>query len=428
MHSALRCFSAIWMAVLLITSCSLPAPASQSAGTPTVPAQPPTPTPTSLPPLGPFAKDLLLWVAPAFAPDPETPAGALLADRLKAFEEQTPGVKIEVRVKSREGRGGLTESVLTAAVAAPEALPDLITLDPEGLHAAANHGLLVSLETSIPAPEADGWYEYALASTTIEGEYLAITFAGQTEVFAYRKDLFEAPPRRWEDLLSAGNAFVIPAGDPQARFTLAQYLALGGKLTDEAGEPMLQPDTLAKVLDFYRTSLDAGLLPITVERWSSPQQTWEELLANRTTAAVAPLESFLQAHDPARHAATAWPAGSENPISLAEPWSWSILSMSPEKEVLSGQLLEWLMDPAFLGPWTHALGMLPPNSATLAAWPEGPALALTSGLVTPARVMPRLDVRSTVGPTLQAAISAVLNGSNTPAGAAQQAADSLQLP
>ena len=416
------------MAVLLITSCSLPAPASQPARTPTLPAQPATATPTSGPQPGPVAKELLLWVAPAFAPDLETPAGALLADRLKAFVEQTPGVQIEVRVKNREGRGGLTESLLSAAAAAPEALPDLITLEPEGVLAAANRGLLASLETSIPAPEANGWYEYALASTTIEGEYIAITYAGQTEVFAYRKDLFEAPPRRWEDLLSAGNAFVMPGGDPQARFTLAQYMALGGKLTDDTGEPTLEPDTLAKVLDFYRTSLDAGLLPMTIGRWDSAQQTWEELLANRTTAAVAPLESFLQAHDPARHAATAFPTGSENPISLAEPWSWSIVSSSPEEEALSGQLLVWLMDPAFLGPWTHALGMLPPNSATLASWPEGPASALTSGLVTPARVLPGLDVRSTVGPALQAAVSAVVNGLNTPAGAAQQAADNLQSP
>ncbi len=363
-----------------------------------------------------------------FAPNPEIPAGALLADRLAEFEAQHPGISIDVRIKSRSGPGSLLQTLTAANVAAPSTLPDLITLDTFALSQAAGLGLLIPLDGSVDIPAEPEWYPYALASLRFDSQTIGMPFASETNILAFRADLYPSAPRRIETLLAEGHTFQFPAGDPSAQFTLAQYLALEGTLTDSDGTTYLDGESLTKVLSFYQAALEANVLPLTVRQWTNTTQTWSEIQANRTASAVVPLSLFIQEHDPGRLNGAPLPTGTESGIALAQTWSWGLVARSGESDQIYIELLGHLMDPEFLGPWTQALGMLPPNGATLAAWSDEPETALVSSLVTVTRALPPRPARTTVAAALLEAVEAVLTDTLPPAAAAQAAAEAVAAP
>ena len=415
------------IAMMVISACTATPTASPQ---PAISATPPPPTPTEQPasPATPSSRTLTLWVAPTFAPNAETPAGALLAARLAEFESQHSGLTIEVRIKSRSGPGSLLDTLAAAQLAAPSTLPDLITLDTFSLAQAAGYGLLVPLDDSVEIPSEPEWYPYVLSTQRFDSQTIGMPFASETNILAFRTDLYPSAPRRIETLLAEGHSFQFPAGDPMAQFTLAQYLALAGTLTDSEGGAFIDVESLTQVLSFYKAAVEANVLPLTVRQWTDTSQTWAEIQANRTASAVVPLALFIQESDPERLNGAALPTGSETGITLAQTWSWGVIASGTESDELRIALLTFLMDPDFLGPWTQALGLLPPNGASLAAWTESSDSALVSSLVTVTRPLPPRPVRTAVSAVLLEAAEAVLTNSLEPAAAAQAAADALASP
>ncbi len=307
------------LTLLLISALTLSA-CGTATSTPTQPVVSPTPQPTpteSVPTIStPSTRRLTLWVSPTFAPNPETTAGALLANHLAEFESQHNGVSVQVRIKSRTGPGSLLETLKAAAQAAPSTLPDLITLDPFSLSEAAATGLLVPLDGSITTPTEPEWYPFALAAMRYQSETVGMPFASETNIIAFRRDLYPSAPRRIETLLAEGHTFQFPAGDPDAQFTLAQYLALAGTLTSTANETYIDVDNLREVLSFYEAAIEANVLPLSVRQWTATSQTWSEIQANRAGSAVVPLSLFILEHDPERWAGLLFQPA-QTPVS---PW------------------------------------------------------------------------------------------------------------
>lgn len=391
---------------------------------------PPAPTPTNQSPSAatPSSLSLSLWVAPEFAPSADTTPGALLADRLASFENEHPGIEVHIRIKGRSGEGGLLASASAASLAAPSTMPDLITLDANALNDAAALGLLIPLDEIHEIPSEPDWYSFVLGSMRYNSQTVGIPFVSETDILAFRTDLYPSAPRRIETLLAEGHAFQFPAGDPEAQFTLAQYLSLAGTLTDTDGLPEIDPERLGEVLSFYQAAVESNVLPLTVRQWTATSQTWEEIQANRTAAATVPLDLFIHEHDPQRLSGAPLPSGTDSGIGLAHTWYWGVVANGREDNELKIELLDYLMDPEFLGPWSHAMGLLPPNGASLAAWPEGTDSALVSRLVTVTRPMPTRAAHNAVAGALLEAVEAVLTGSMEPAAAAQAASDAVLSP
>ncbi|MEA1976518.1 MAG: ABC transporter substrate-binding protein [Chloroflexota bacterium] len=393
----------------------------------TIPSSPvPTTSATEVP--QPAPRILTLWVAPPFAPDSETPAGALLTERLRSFEQIHPGLSIQVRVKTIGGPSGLLETLVAANAAAPALLPDAITFNPSNLEDAVSKDLIIGLDNVLPVPEAPDWYEFSLPAARVSGNFVGLPIASEVDILAYRSDLYTSPPRSWDDLLSEPRSFLFPAGDPLATFTMAQYLSLDGYLLNSDEDPALNPAVLSEVLTFYNAALSAQILPYSVRQISTAEQSWSVLQDNGAASAVAPLSSYLLKHDPEKLSAVPLPTQGGNGVGLASTWSWAIVTQDAERIPIVAELLAWLSAPDFLGLWTHSLGMLPPTSASLAAWPEGNDAALASSLVTVTQQMPPSSLRLTIGPVLFDAVEAVIGGGEAPTTAAQAAAEELANP
>jgi len=396
-------------------------PTSAATAPPIVPSTLTPPTVTPAPTI------VTLWVPPFLAPDANTAAGALLAVRLEAFETIHPGVRLAVRTKETSGPSGLLETLRAASVVAPASLPDLIALAPGEISAAALEERIIPYPGPLPPPEPGAWYGFALDSATVGDTRYGVPSAGQAEVLVYDTGAYGRTPGDWAAMVGGPAPFLFPAADPQAAFTLAEYLSAGGLLTQAEGDPAIDPAALEDVLTFYGSAYSAGVLPLTSRQYESPSQTADLFEERRAASAVAPLDTWMA--DPrAGSAAGALPTRDGGGIALARTWSWSLVTNEDDIQTIAVDLVEWLSDPGFLGPWTYALGSLPPNAVALEAWPAGPSTTLVQQLVSVARPVPSRQITELVGPALRKAVDAVLSGAMTPQTAALQASTEVAGP
>jgi ABC-type glycerol-3-phosphate transport system substrate-binding protein len=402
----------------------LPAVTPEPTATPTAP--PIVPATMAAATATPSPTVLTVWLPPFLAPDPSTSAGSMLQARLDDFELRHAGIKIDVRIKQPSGAAGLLETLRAAEVVARPAVPDLISLNPDDLAAGAEEKLIVPYPGNLPPPDATEWYSFALDPTLIGEVPFGIPSGSQGDILAYRTTLYARPPADWSSLLGGSAAFLFPAGDPSARFTIAQYLALDGALTQEDGKTAIDPATLETVLTFYGSAYNAGVLPLTTRQRETSAATWQVFREGRSASAVAPLSAWMA--EPTDSAAVPLPTRSGDGVCLTTTWSWAVVTRDPQRQTLTVELVEWLTDPFFLGPWTNALGVLPPNSAALDAWPDGPQATLANRLVHIARPVPAAATLETVGPVVRDAVDSVLSGELAPQEAALQASTKIGGP
>ena len=401
-----------------------PTPAAPTATA--APIVPPTLTASPGPTATPSPLVLRVWLPPAFAPDPQSEAGALLQARLEAFEADHPEVRVEIRLKDEAGSAGLLGTLQAAARVAPAALPDVLALDSSDLAQAATAGQLAALPP-LPAEPETGVFDFTRRAVDVGGTRYGTPFGSRADVLVFRTDAFSRAPRSWSDLLSSTPPFLFPAGDPEGQITLAEYLSLGASLTDDRGQLRLDSLNLEEVLAFYGSAHSAGLLPLTVRQYESPLETWGAFHEGRATSAVAPLHVFL-AEGRSNELAAPLPTRDGDGVCLAMTWSWALVTQDTARQPLALELMTWLSAPAFLGEWTQALGLLPADHESLNAWSDGADKALAEQLISVTQAMPTAGVRAAVGAPIRSAVDSVLSGQLTPNAAALAAAQAVPPP
>lgn len=371
---------------------------------------------------------ITIWVPTFLAPSDETPEGKLFLERLNAYEELNPEITIQIRVKAGSGPAGLLETLIAANAAAPSALPDIVAFNPSSLISAALKGLVVPLNDISEPLTQPKWYQHAIESVFIGDAFFGIPFISDTDVFAYRKDTFESPPLAWGDLLNGTESFIFPGGDKDAHFTLAQYISLGGEVRDEDGRPNLSLNTLMEILEFYSTSESAGLLPLSALQYVSSDETWEVLRQIGVSSAVIPLQTYLNQSTGNMYIVQPLPTSDGDGIVLTRSYTWSIVDSDAVNQTQALNLINWLLEPEFLGPWANLLGMLPATSEAISHWPSEDSVAVVNQLVRVAVPMPNDEIVTTLGPALQLAIEEVLFNRSTPNAAARTAIDQVVNP
>lgn len=419
--------SSFLLLILILTSCTSGTEEPPDPTEPNVQATPTssmieTPVPTDA------VEYLTIWLPTFLSPFQETPEGILLAERLAAYEELNPDLSIQIRIKDEEGPAGLLESLSAASSAAPSALPDLIALDPFSLYSAATRGLIIPLNDIYETPALPTWYQHGIDSVYIGDSHFGIPFASSADVFAFREEAFENPPLGWADLLAGTETFLFPGGDKNAAFTLAQYLSLDGPTEDDEGQVSLNTNTLREVLEFYLTSKENGLLPLSSLQYITSNQTWTVLQQVGVSSAVMPLDTFLEQASEGIFTAQPLPTSDGEGIVLTKTYSWSLVTDEPTQQALATDLIDWLITPEFLGAWAHRLGMLPATSAALSHWPSEETTATVNQLIRVAQPFPNKEIVTIIGPALQNSIEEVLFNRSTANAAALMAAEQVRNP
>ncbi len=397
--------------LIFITGCSslepflftpTPAPSKPATSTPElVPSTTPQAGETQQPTLE-GARVLRIWLPPQFDPETGTPASNLLKQRLNLFKAQHPGLEIEVRVKDVDGEADLLNSLSLTSMAAPRALPDLIALSHADVAAAAQKGLLLPLDENSSALQDSNWYDYAREFATFKDTPYGLPFAGDALLLLYRPELVWI--KSWDDILLSKGSLVFAGADPQALVGLSLYVSAGGKLTDDQGKPTLDEETLDRVLQLFSSGRAANLFINADTNLASDEQVLQEYRARRANLAIIHTSNPLDSADGLTQPLMGL---NEVPVSFATGWVWAFSNtgQNAENQQLANELAEYLVEAAFLNPWTDEMGYLPVHPSAIAADDT-----VTKAVVESVQPIPSDDVLSVLSPLMQDAITRVLNG------------------
>lgn len=369
-----------------------------------VPTQQATSTPIKVPtqtvPASPERPLLRVWLPPEFDPSAENEAAKLLAQRFADFEDQHPGLKIEVRVKKTDGENEIVKVLSLTNLAAPSALPDLIILSRPDLESAAMQGLLHPIDGLSTSLEDPDWYGYAQELGRIQNTGYGLPFAGNALVLVYYPELGTLV--NWEDVFKSRGQLVFPAGNPQGLVGLSLYASAGGEILDAQGLPTLDVDVLTRTLTLIKEGVSKDVFPASLSNVSTEAQALQIYRTGSANKGVMWILDYEAASD---GEITPVPGVDEASFSYATGWLWALAGSNPENQQLSVELAEYLVAENFIGEWTRTAGYLPTRPSTV----EESDRAL-SAVIESAHPIPSNDVLAVLGPLMQEALTRVLNG------------------
>ena len=367
----------------------------------------PQPEPTSTVPPSAGSKILRVWLPPRFDPNAETPSANLLKQRLADFENEHPGVEIEVRIKSEDGNNDLLHSLSLTNAAATSVAPDLIALSYSDMGAAAQMGLIHPIDGLTNLLQDPDWYTFARELAHVQNSEFGLPFAADAQVIVYRPAVFNAPPSSWSSILGSGNQMVFPVSDPMSYFSLSLYLSENNQLVDAQGVLTLDEETLSRVLSFHKQSLEAGILPPLLKDYQTDQQTMPIFYSGEAGVAVVWVSSDLGIESGEYIPVFGL---TEAPYSLADGWVWSLAGSDTEKQALAVELAAYLVDSDYMALWTSALGYLPTRPQALDAWEDVDLKESINLVLQSAHPVPSDTVLMEVSPLMQQALIRIFNG------------------
>ena len=385
----------IALAVVLLAACapeSLPPEtltATATAPSPTAAvstARPPTPSLAALTPATPARRPVTLtWWTPDFlSPQAAPQVKALLEAQLADFERTYAGqVQVDVVPKMPYGKGGLLDLLRTAQPVAPSILPDLVALDVFELEQAVSSGLLQPLDASLAQEALEPLYPFARSAGMFQNQLFAVQYLADLEHIVFLSNIISEPPQTWDDLLrSSATPYLFPAGVPQpgkttSRFRtlqcveLSHYLSAGAALNRSTRQLALEETPLLRLLTFYKTAADAGLLPPNAVEINSTDVVWDLFVQGRIPLAQVTARQYLTEGRSAGAAGFAATPGWNGPATpIAAGWALAIVATDPQRQQLAADLIAWLLEAERGGAVARATGWLPTSPAALATWGE----------------------------------------------------------
>jgi ABC-type glycerol-3-phosphate transport system substrate-binding protein len=418
------CFSLvasfILAALLGCAAAETPAPQATPPPSPTV-AQGPTPSPSPYTP--PAAITLTLWTTEAFIPSPDTPTGEVMEGIYRGFQEAHPDIAVQFVPKRPYGKGGILDFLLTAGAVAPQTLPDLVTIDLSQVELLVGKEILQPWDGLIPEEVADDLLPHIRQAGSREDQLLAFPFQVDIEHLVYSLSLIDSPPRSWDELRSLETTYAFPAaGEEGVNSFLIQYLALGGSLVDEEGNPDLDGAAIAQVLEFYRDGYAAGYISPSVLEMKRLDDSWA--LFKEGGVAMANVSSQHLLMEGTEVAYAPLPTKNGNQATMARPWAFLLVTPDPRRQEAAAEFVKWFLTPENLTAWAQASGHLPTSRSALRLAIEDIAYRLFAR-----RQMETAYFRpwnEEITTALQQAVVDVLRGNATPQQAVDQVIQTLE--
>jgi ABC-type glycerol-3-phosphate transport system substrate-binding protein len=366
--------------------------------------RPPSETP---PPEQPRKLTLILWVPPQFAPTEENPGGTVLIEHLAAFEQENPGLNVEVRVKSLEGDGGLLASLGTTTAAAPEALPGLVLLNRSDLETAALKGLIFPITSRAIEYNTPDYFPFIQELTSYQGIQYGLPLLFDPLVMAYNSRLIAFPPNTWSELITQGDTVLLNLNDPMAPIPFTVYLSNGGALLAEDGRPVLEPDPLTRTYQFFFNGANANVFPAWLSDLRTNNDAWDAYAKGQGIYALVWASQALR--NPVDNTAiTTSPTNPSFPVALVDGWMLCITNPTTENSKYDLLLADYLLEPEFLARWSETSGYLPAQHSVLAQWTDQSVAETLTLAADQAVPIPNNEVQQMLGSILnQNAISLV---------------------
>jgi multiple sugar transport system substrate-binding protein len=323
-----------------------------------------TPTPQPVEPGTPIT--LTMWLPPEMAQSANTP-GNTLYQLNEAFVQSNPDSRLVVVPKAAYGPGGIANLVSTTQPVMPGRLPDVIAFDTAELHRLMGGSLLIPLDDLIASSVWDDLFPFAVQAVTVGEQRMAVPFQVDITFLAYDSFAISDPPRLWEQL-EPGHKYLFPVGEgaSSADAFLIQYLARGGTLVRNNGQPYLDSIVAAEVLQQFQRAVQFGVVPSQGRNLSTLEECWNAYL--RGDAHAVNVGSWLYQRDRAKSPQTLYasiPTADGTPATIARSWGWAILTQDPKKQQMAVDYILSTLHPETLSSWSAETRHLPPYRSTL---------------------------------------------------------------
>ncbi len=352
--------------VVVATQATSPTSVSQAAT-----SVPGGKTPT--PPMETGEITLTVWLPDTMFPDPNTADGKLLKARIEEFQNSHEGIKVRVVRKLPYGRGGILEYLRTAHSVAPKVLPDMAVIDVLSIDKAVSIGVLQPVEKLIPQALRKGMFDFA-RNAGISGKHQYLIFLqAKFEHVAVNQEKCHLEASTWDQLFKNDCTYLFPAAGTADSLNVAvisHYLGAGGRI-DQTNSLKFEEKPLRKLFSFYARGRDSGLIPGSVLKMSSSDDTWRDFLAEKGTVAHVDSHQFLVSQGLLQKVGfMSIPTYDGHTVALAEGWGAVIVTPSARRQKAAMEFLNWLFQPDWYGKWCEAAKMLPVTVEGMKYWHE----------------------------------------------------------
>ncbi|MBN1965692.1 MAG: hypothetical protein JW910_13660, partial [Anaerolineae bacterium] len=225
-------------------------------------------------------------------------------------------------------------------------------------------------------------------------------------------------------VLEAGQSFAFPAVPLEgvSQTLLIQYLAVGGQLAGEDGQPLLDEGPLLTVLSFYEEAVAAGLISPALLDYKTPLDYWDDFLSGGLGLAVVDSTTYLGSlgQVPNVAAAPTWTASGDS-LTTLDGWVWVLTTADPDRQAQAAVFLAWMMQSDRQQEFTQSFGMLPSRSGE-----DGAYAQLVETLLSGEQLIVADEVNAAVATALQTALMAVISGEESAEAATAQALAAFQ--
>jgi len=373
---------------------------------------------------------LTLWTVEAVSPEAEGDPGVVFGNGLTAFENTYPDIQIAVVLKNDSGKGSVLDYLRTTSQAAPHVLPDLVVLNMVDLAQVARTGVVVPLDGLLSPSLVDDLLPGARAAGIVDGQLMGIPFEMDVEHLIYNTNKVTSTPIVWTDIISANTTYVFPAKGTNGLVNdafLIQYLALGGRLQDDEGQPFLDEQALQAALEYYHLGIQEEVIPPEILTIGSPDEIWPDYVAAQVGMAHTNGHRFLSDKNVLRSTDFASiPTHDGTPLTIGHGRVLAIVTHDPDRQATAARLIEWLLKPDNNVAWSRATLYLPTRYAAFNLIGDEDLywsfLQHQLEVAVPSPSFPEYDQ---IGRVLQQAVIEVLSEEATPEEAAAAALDAI---
>ncbi|MDI3312350.1 MAG: sugar ABC transporter substrate-binding protein, partial [Thermoanaerobacterium sp.] len=203
--------------------------------------------------------------------------GKILPGMAKKFEEQNPGIKVEVQAIPWDVA---YDKLLTAV--ASQAGPDLTQLGTTWATEFASSGALLDLKPyfdKYPELKPENYYEGSVQTVQYDNQIVGVPWYVDTRVLFYRTDLlkevgYDHAPKTWNELKDAADKLAKRGkGKYGIAFTPNDQLMVymfdwqdGGQLLDSSGNPQFNSKEFTEAVSYYNSFFTDGDAPLTADQ------------------------------------------------------------------------------------------------------------------------------------------------------------------